>query len=82
MSTLQQLNERFFQDPMWAEVEKMILKFVEPLADMSTVDLTQPAEHVKAEIIGRIKAHDALMDFLNTTKVISRPPREIKQTFQ
>lgn len=80
--SIKELQEVFFQDPRWAEVEDMIMKFIDPLTDMNTLDLKQPAEHVKAEIIGRTIAYNSLKDFLTSTKVLSRPMREIKNQFE
>lgn len=80
--SLQELQTTFFQDPRWAEVEDLILKFINPLTDINTIDLNQPAEHVKAEIIGRTIAHNTLKEFLNSTKVVSRQIKEIKNPFE
>lgn len=66
---LQELQNVFFNDPRWAGVEDLIKEFIEPLLDMSTIDVTQPSENVKAEIIGRTYAYNCLSDFLNQTKV-------------
>jgi len=79
--SLQDLQKTFFQDPRWAEVEGLIMDYINPLIDMSTVDLTQPAEHVKAEIIGRTLAYNSLKDFLSSSKVISRPFKELKNNW-
>jgi hypothetical protein len=57
------------------------MDYINPLIDMSTVDLTQPAEHVKAEIIGRTLAYNSLKDFLSSSKVISRPFKELKNNW-
>ena len=74
MTSSKELQEVFFQDPRWKDVEEMLLKHVEPLIDMSTIDLTQPAEHVKAEVIGRTLAYNSLVEFLNSTKVLTNRP--------
>ncbi len=66
------LHEKFFSDPDWSLVQNAIMGYVEPLIDMSTVDTTQPAEHVKAEIIGRRLAYDALTKFLGDAQFVSR----------
>lgn len=79
--SLQELQKTFFQDPRWAEVEDLIMKFVDPLIDMDTIDTSQPAEAVKAEVIGRLKAYTALTDFLKSTRVVSRPLRELKNNW-
>ena len=45
---------------------------------MDTVDTTQPAEHVKAEIIGRRLAYEKIKSFLSQTKMIGVPKEEFK----
>ena len=79
---METLIARFFQDPEWPKVEEMILRYVLPLSDMSTIDLTQPAEHVKAEVIGRIRAYESLTKFLSDTKLINRPIKAINNPFK
>ena len=71
----------FFQDPRWPEMEELILSYIEPLTDMKTLDLKQPAEHVKAEILGRIYAHEALQRFLEDSKILNKPQTE-KSSFR
>jgi len=80
--SIQELQTRFFQDPQWAEMEDLILKYINPLVDMTSVDTTAPSEHVKAEILGRIYAYNALTDFLNSSKIISRTLKEYKNPFE
>lgn len=76
------LNERFFNDPEWVHVEQMIMSHVDSLKDMSTIDLKQPAEHVKAEVIGRTIAYEHLVKFLNETRFVSRPLPENTNPFK
>lgn len=80
--SLKEIQESFFQDPRWVEVEDMLMKHIEPLTDMNTLDLKQPAENIKAEIIGRTLAYNALKDFLTSTRVISRPFKELKNPWE
>lgn len=79
----QELNDRFFQQPEWEHVEKMIMAYVTPLIEMDSVDTSAPAEHVKAEVIGRKMAYDALTSFLRDTKFVSRklPEQQGKNPF-
>lgn len=76
------LIARFFGDPEWQSVEKMILKYIEPLKDFETIDLKAPAEHVKAEIIGRMLSYNALSKFLQETKLVNRPLKEYINPYQ
>jgi len=79
---INELQERFFNDPQWKDVEELILNYIEPLKDMGTIDLKQPAEHVKAEIIGRTLAYNKLTEFLNSVKIVSRPLQKMNNPFR
>jgi hypothetical protein len=65
------VQARFYQDPEWYQVEDLILEFINPLLDMSTIDTTQPAEHVKAEIIGRRLSYDSLIKFVRGSGLVN-----------
>lgn len=79
---MDELQQKFFSDPSWAKVEDIILNYINPLIDMTTIDLTQPAEHVKAEIIGRIYAYNSMAKFLGETKLVGRSIQQIKNPFK
>jgi hypothetical protein len=80
---LQELQKAFFQDPRWKGVERIILDYINPLLDMKTIDTTQPAEAVKAEVIGRIMAYDKLFDFISQTGMIGQSrPKDVKSPFR
>lgn len=72
MTISNKLYQKFFTDPDWAEVEKLILDYINPLIEMSDVDVNQPAEHIKAELIGRQKLHKSMVEFLEQTGIVSR----------
>ncbi len=76
MVDIKELQTVFFEDPRWKGVEELILEFINPLLDMNTIDISQPAEAVKAEIIGRRLAHEQLFKFISQSKMIghSKPP--------
>lgn len=81
--SIQTITTRFFQDPEWKQVEEMILAHVEQLRDFSTLDLKAPAEHLKAEVIGRMYAYDALIKFLGDSKLVNRPaPKPYQNPYQ
>lgn len=67
MADLNKLRAKFFTDPDWAGVEELLGDYIKPMLEMDTVDLTQPAENVKAEVIGRMKAYEAIKKFLDET---------------
>lgn len=67
---IEKLKQKFFNDPDWVEVEKLLMGFINPLIEMDDVDDTQPAEHVKAEIIGRKKLYKQITQFLEQTGMV------------
>ena len=69
------------QDPRWGEVETLLESYMKPLMDFNTIDTTQPAEHVKAEVIGRRLAYNALADFLNDTMFVSNKVTKVVNPF-
>lgn len=83
MVDLKKLQEKFFNDPDWAMMEELLRSYIDPMLVMRDVDTNQPAEHVKAEIIARTKAYDALDKFLVDARMIKgRALKEPnKQTF-
>jgi hypothetical protein len=66
------LYEKFYSDPDWPVFVEQFTKHLEPLMDMTTVDTTQPAEHVKAEVIARSLAYNTLADMINATEISTR----------
>ena len=70
MIDLQKLKEKFFNDPDWKMMEELILSYIDPMKNMTSVDTTQPAEHVKAEIIARNLAYDSLFTFLADSGIV------------
>ena len=79
---METLKTKFFSDPDWAKVEELLMGFVNPLIEMSDIDLTQPAEHIKAEVIGRQLLHKRLCDFLEQTEIVGKPRDYKKTTFK
>lgn len=76
------LKDKFFSDPDWKLVEDLIHKHIDPLRDMSNIDLSQAAEHVKADLIGRITHYNALSEFLNDTLLVSRKLNKIDNPYR
>jgi hypothetical protein len=75
------VREKFFIDPDWKEVEKTLMEFINPLIEMDDVDEKQPAEHVKAEIIGRKKLYKQVCLFLESTGIVT-DTKHYKTTFK
>ncbi len=67
------IKKHFFSDPGWPMVEELIMEYANPLIEMKDVDITQPAEHVKAEIIGRKLAYEKLTEFLKGAGLLKSP---------
>lgn len=64
------IPKRFLQDPDWFQVEELVLEFINPLRDSSTIDTTQPAEHVKAEVIAREMSYQSLIGFVRSSGLV------------
>lgn len=80
---LKEITKTFFEDPRWAGVEEMLLEHITPLLDMKTLDIKQPAEAVKAEVIGRLLAYDRLYSFMRQAKIVgSSPPPTTNNPFR
>ncbi len=79
MSIPQEVKDRFFKDPQWYLMEQLILEFINPLLDMQTIDTKQPAEQIKAEVIGRKMSYDALSNFVRSSGMVSREVKEGKE---
>lgn len=67
---MKQIPKRFLQDPDWYQVEELVLEFINPLLDLTTIDKSQPAEHIKAEVIGREMSYNALIGFTRSSGII------------
>lgn len=76
------VQDRFYKDPEWYQVEDLILEFINPLLDMTSVNTNQPAEAVKAEIIGRRLAYDSLIKFVRGSKMLNRELPDNKNLFR
>ena len=76
--SIQRLQEKFFNDPDWQEVEKLLADHINPLVDPKNLDWSQNATQFKAELKAKHKLYTAVSTFLHECGVISRPLSEIK----
>lgn len=65
------IPKRFLDDPEWGQIEEVISEFIIPLLNIRDIDITKDAADVKAEVIGKIKAYEALEGFI-TSKGLTR----------
>lgn len=72
------LQDKFFSDPDWVHVQNLLQDRVDEFKNFDTIDTTQSAEAVKAEIIGRRIAYNALTEFLEQSNLLTR--KETKTT--
>lgn len=77
--SIQRLQEKFFSDPDWAEVENMLAEYIAPLVDPKNLDFSQNATQFKAELKAKHKLYEQISQFLANTKIISRPLNEVKK---
>jgi hypothetical protein len=74
---MQTIPKRFTQDPEWYQVEEVISEFLTPLLSIRNIDITMPADDVKAQVIGNLKAYEALEGFI-TSKSLTRDGRLVE----
>ena len=60
------IPKRFLSDPEWYQVEEVISEFITPLLNIRDIDITAKSEDVKAEVIGKLKAFEALEGFITS----------------
>lgn len=65
-----ELQEKFYSDPAWSIIENKIRSYIEPLLDMTTLEINSDAHHLKSEIRARILAHERLNKFLEDCQII------------
>ena len=68
------IPKRFTEDAEWYRVEEVISEFLTPLLSIRDIDITAKSEDVKAEVIGKLKAYEALEGFI-TSKGLVRSER-------
>jgi len=78
----QKLIGKFFSDPDWAEVEKLLRGYIEPLVDMTKVDFSQDPLEFKAELKAKFALYEAVDKFLQDSQVVSQPLKSIKNPFK
>lgn len=74
---LKKLNDKFFTDPDWKEVEELLREYLEPFRSVMNIPKSMTNAEIAAEIRGRQLMIDRLDKFLEDTKVLrSRIIRE------
>lgn len=73
---------KIVQDPEWKKIEELLDGYLEEIIDIRKIDLKQSAEHVKAELIGRIEAYNSVAQFLNGSNIVSKPINPITNPFK
>lgn len=76
------LIKQFYDHPDWRHVEDVIMTYADELVKMDNIDLTQPADEVKVEVIGRLRAHEMFCKFLSDSKIVGRELSKPKNPFK
>lgn len=63
--------KRLFQDPEWGIIEEMFLSYIEPLKDISNINLEDSSKVVKGEIRAKLDFYNAIQRFLIDAKQIA-----------
>ena len=73
---------KFFKDPDFHYVIEMLSKNTESISDISTIDLNQSAETIKAQIAGRQEALKLVDNFIKDVEVYKTSITKSTTTFQ
>lgn len=73
---------KFFQDADWTLVEEMIKEYIDPLHDVSTINIDRPADAVMAEVAGRKMTCELLTKFLIDCRIIGTITKNNNVTFK
>lgn len=76
------LIKQFYDHPDWRHVEDVIIKYANSLIQMDEIDLSQPSEDVKAQVIGRLLAYETFCKFVNDSKIVGRELPKPKNPFK
>lgn len=79
---LKQLNDRFFTDPMWSDMEELLMEYLEPFKSVVNIPSNATNDEIATEVRGRQLMVEQLEKFLEDTKVIrsriNRPVNSFK----
>lgn len=67
---LKQLNDRFFTDPMWPDMEELIREYIDPFKSVLNIKPDATNDEIATEVRGRQLMVENLEKFLEDTKVI------------
>ncbi len=78
----QRIASKFFQDPDWVLVEKMLNEYLDPLTAVANIDATLSNDAVAAEVRGRQLSIERLGKFLRDCGILRNQQRIINNSFK
>ncbi len=69
---LKQLNERFFTDPMWGDMQELLEEYLEPFKSVLNIRKNATNDEIATEVRGRQLMVEQLERFLSDTKIIKQ----------
>ena len=80
---LKQLNDRFFTDPMWPEMEELIMEYLTPFRSNTTIETKGKSnDEIATEVKGRNLMIENLEKFLTDTQIIKQRISSVKPTYR
>jgi len=67
---IKELHNHFFSDPMWPQVEEMLLEYLEPFRSVMNIPSNLSNDEIASEIRGRQLMIANLEKFLTDTEII------------
>jgi len=80
---LKQLHERFFTDPMWPELEELIMEYLAPFRSNTTIVTEGKSnDEIATEVKGRNLMIENLERFFTDTKVVTHKLNNAKPNYK
>lgn len=76
------LRNKFFVDPDWKEVEKLLMEFINPIMDINSLPTDMPAAEYKANILVRRELYEKLLNFFAQTGMVGNPDEHRRTSFK
>ena len=73
---------KFTEDPSWSEFQTMFEDYIKVITDLKSIDLSQPATNVKAEIRVRLQTRERLIKFLDEQELLKQVSKNISPDYK
>ncbi len=69
---LKKLNDKFFTDPDWSQMEEVIMDYLAPMRSVANIPSDLTNDQIATEVRGRQLMLESMDKFLADSKIITR----------